>query len=159
MTPAVQALKRAGIYFAIHEYPHQPGQRQYGIEAAQALGLAPARVFKTLITAVDGEPVQLVAALVPVAAQLDLRALASALQVKKVGMAPRRDAERATGYVAGGISPLGQRRHLPLVLDQSASAFDTIFVSGGRRGLEIELAPGDLLTLCSGRSAPIARSM
>lgn len=157
MTPAVQALKRAGIRFTIHEYRHQPGERMYGVEAARLLGLAPARVFKTLITAVDGEPAQLAAALVPVAAQLDLRALASALQVKKVCMASRRDAERATGYVTGGISPLGQRRHLPTVLDQSAAAFDTVFVSGGRRGLEIELAPGDLLTLCNGRSALIAR--
>lgn len=158
MTPAVEVARRAGIWFAIHEYAHRPEERHYGDEAAQALGLAPERVFKTLLAAVDGEPARLSVALVQVSQQLDLRALAAALGVKKMGMALPRDAERATGYVTGGISPLGQRRSLPLLLDEAARGCDTIYVSGGRRGLELELRPADLLSLSRGRYARIARS-
>ena len=157
MTLAVLLLKRSGVAFAVHEFDHQPGQRMYGLEAARQLALAPERVFKTLITAVDAQPSRLAVALVPVAAQLDLHALAAALGVKSISMAAPRDAERATGYVTGGISPLGQRRRLPTVIDQSAMDFETVFVSAGRRGLEVELAPKDLAQVCDARIAAIAR--
>ncbi len=142
------AAELAGIAFRLHEYEHDPRTASYGREAVASLGLDPARVFKTLVAAVDGD---LVVAIVPVDAQLDLRALG-----KRAQLADTRVAERATGYVAGGISPLGQRRSLPTVLDESALAFETIHVSGGRRGLELELSPADLLALTGGRSAAIA---
>ena len=136
MTPAVVAAERAGIPFSLHEYEHEAGAA-YGLEAAAKTGVDPARVFKTLVVTQDGA---LSVAIVPVAAQLDLRALG-----KRAALADRAAAERATGYVLGGISPLGQRKRLPTLLDESALAFETIFVSAGRRGLEIELAPDDLL--------------
>lgn len=158
MTPAVRAAEAGGIRYAIHEYAHDPAQRAYGEEAARALGLAPSRVFKTLLVTLDGDERRLAVALVPVSAQLDLKAVAAALGAKRAAMAEGRAAERATGYVLGGISPLGQRRRLPMRLDASAQAFASIFVSGGRRGLEIELAPDDLLRLCGGETATIARS-
>lgn len=129
----------------------------YGMEAARQLALAPERVFKTLIAAVATQQSRLAVALVPVAAQLDLNALAVALGVKSMRLAVPRDAERATGYVTGGISPLGQRRPLPTVIDQSAMNYDTVFVSAGRRGLEVELAPQDLARLCDARIGAIAR--
>ncbi len=141
-TAATIALERAGISFALHEYAHDPRHESYGAEASQALGVAPERVFKTLIAEVDGT---LVAGVVPVEGQLDLKALAAAAGGKKAAMAAVGAAERATGYVAGGISPVGQRKRLPVFLDASALAFATVFCSGGRRGLEIELAPGDLV--------------
>jgi Cys-tRNA(Pro)/Cys-tRNA(Cys) deacylase len=147
-TPAVVAAERAGIVFTLHEYAHDPKAPSYGLEAAEKLGLDPARVFKTLVADVDGT---LTVAIVPVEAQLDLKALG-----KRAAMADTKLAERTTGYVAGGISPLGQRKHLPAVLDESALAFATIHVSAGRRGLEIELTPADLLALTGGRAAPIA---
>ena len=142
------AAERAGIAFRLHEYEHDPRTASYAREAVAGLGLDPARVFKTLVAAVDGD---LVVAIVPVDALLDLRALG-----KRAQLADTRVAERATGYVAGGISPLGQRRSLRTVLDESALAFQTIHVSGGRRGLELELSPADLLVLTGGRSAAIA---
>jgi Cys-tRNA(Pro)/Cys-tRNA(Cys) deacylase len=148
MTPAVAAARRAGITFALHEYEHDPAAGSYGLEAAERLGLEPGRVFKTLVVAQEAS---LSVAIVPVAAQLDLRALG-----KRATLAARADAERATGYVLGGISPLGQRRRLPTVVDESALAFGTICVSAGRRGLELELAPGDLVRLTGARVAPIA---
>jgi Cys-tRNA(Pro)/Cys-tRNA(Cys) deacylase len=138
LTPAVVAAERAGIPFAIHEYAHEVGAA-YGVEAAEKLGVDPARVFKTLVVDRDGT---LTIAIVPVGAQLDLRALG-----KRAALCDRAAAERATGYVLGGISPLGQRRRLPTILDGSALEHTTIFVSGGRRGLELELAPADLVTL------------
>ena len=147
-TPAVVAVERAGVAFTVHEYAHDPRAPSYGLEAVEKLGLDPARVFKTLVADVDGT---LTVAVVPVEAQLDLRALG-----KRTRLAEARDAERATGYVAGGISPLGQRRRLPTVLDESALAFDTIHVSAGRRGLELELAPGDLVALTDARTAAVA---
>lgn len=150
MTPAVAAAKRAGIAFTLHEYEHDPRAESYGLEAAEKLALDPARVFKTLVADVDG---QLTVCVLPVAEQLDLRALG-----KRAKLAERADAERATGYVAGGISPLGQRKRLPLLLDESAAAHQTIHVSAGRRGLEIELAPADLLRLAGGRTARLARA-
>ena len=147
MTPAVVAAERAGIPFSLHEYEHEAGAA-YGLEAAAKTGVDPARVFKTLVVSQDGA---LSVAIVPVAAQLDLRRLG-----KRAALADRAAAERATGYVLGGISPLGQRKRLPTLLDESALAFETIFVSAGRRGLEIELAPGDLVRLTDARVAAVA---
>lgn len=146
-TQAILAAERAGIAFTVHEYEHDPKASSYGLEAAEKLDLDPASVFKTLIADVDGT---LTVAIVPVGAQLDLKALG-----KRVAMADPRLAERTTGYVTGGISPLGQRKQLPTVLDESALAFDVIHVSAGRRGLEIELSPNDLLVLTGGRALPI----
>jgi Cys-tRNA(Pro)/Cys-tRNA(Cys) deacylase len=147
-TPAVVAAENAGITFAVHEYDHDPRSESYGAEAVEKLGLDPSRVFKTLVAEVDGT---LTVAVVPVEAQLDLRALG-----KRARMADPRAAERATGYVTGGISPLGQRRPLPTVVDESALAHETIHVSAGRRGLELELAPADLLALTGGVTAAVA---
>ena len=148
-TPAIAVAERAGVSFRVHEYSHDPRAASYGEEAAVALGLEPDRVFKTLVVDVDGE---LTVALVPVTTQLDLRALG-----KRVAMADMKLAERTTGYVAGGISPLGQRKALPTVIDETAELWETIYVSAGRRGLEIELSPGDLATLTGARFAAIAR--
>jgi Cys-tRNA(Pro)/Cys-tRNA(Cys) deacylase len=147
MTPAVVAAERAGIPFTLHEYEHEAGAA-YGLEAAAKTGVDAARVFKTLVVTQDGA---LSVAIVPVAAQLDLRALG-----KRAALADRAAAERATGYVLGGISPLGQRKRLPTLLDESALEFETIFVSAGRRGLEIELAPDDLVRLTDARVAAVA---
>ena len=147
MTPAVVAAERAGIPFTLHEYEHEAGAA-YGLEAAAKTGVDPARVFKTLVVAQDGA---LSVAIVPVAAQLDLRALG-----KRAALADRAAAERATGYVLGGISPLGQRQRLPTLLDESALGHETIYVSAGRRGLEIELAPDDLVRLTDARVAAVA---
>ena len=147
MTPAVVAAERAGIPFTLHEYEHEAGAA-YGLEAAAKTGVDAARVFKTLVVTQDGA---LSVAIVPVDAQLDLRALG-----KRAALADRAAAERATGYVLGGISPLGQRKRLPTLLDESALEFETIFVSAGRRGLEIELAPDDLVRLTDARVAAVA---
>ena len=147
MTPAVVAAERAGIPFSLHEYEHESGAA-YGLEAAAKTGVDPARVFKTLVVTQDGA---LSVAVVPVAAQLDLRALG-----KRAALADRAAAERATGYVLGGISPLGQRKRLPTLVDESALAFETIFVSAGRRGLELELAPDDLVRLTDARVTAVA---
>lgn len=156
MTPAVTAAKRARIEFRLLEYRHDPGAASYGLEAADALGLDPASVFKTLLAESDGGA--MVVALVPVACTLDLKALASAIGAKRAAMADPAAAERATGYVVGGISPLGQKKRLPTVIDESALALDTMHVSAGRRGLEIALAPADLVRLCDATTAPIARA-
>ncbi len=157
MTPAIRAAKAAGVTIKVHEYRHQPGNAQYGMEAAEALGLDPARVFKTLLVSLNGDQRRLAVAVVPVSGQLDLKAMASACGAKKVEMAEPSAAERATGYVVGGISPLGQKRRLPIVLDATLNRFDTVFVSGGRRGLDIEIAPADLVRLCQATTAPIGR--
>lgn len=154
MTPAVLAARRAGIEFRIHEYGHDPAAPSYGLEAARKLGVPPERVFKTLVASVDGE---LVVAIVPVARTLDLKALAAALGGKRADMAGPRAAERATGYVTGGISPLGQKKRLRTVLDESALGHETVFVSAGRRGLELELSPHDLAGLTGAAAASIAR--
>ena len=153
MTPAVTAAKRARIEFRLLEYRHDPGAASYGLEAADALGLDPASVFKTLLAESDGGA--MVVALVPVACTLDLKALASAIGAKRAAMADPAAAERATGYVVGGISPLGQRRRLATVLDATALAHPTIYVSAGRRGLELVLAPGDLVSLTAATVATI----
>jgi Cys-tRNA(Pro)/Cys-tRNA(Cys) deacylase len=148
------ALERAGIPFTLHEYPHDPRHESYGQEASEALGVSSDRVFKTLIAEVDGA---LVTGVVPVDGQLDLKALAAASGGKKAAMAQVAAAERATGYVAGGISPVGQRKRLPVVLDESAMRFATVFCSAGRRGLEIEIAPADLVRATDAKVASIGR--
>lgn len=153
-TPATVALTQAGVSFTTHTYEHDPAAASYGLEAAQVLGLDPDRVLKTLLAEVDG---RLVVGIVPVNRQLDLKALASALGGKRATMADPAAAERATGYVVGGISPLGQKRRHPTVVDESALAFDTVYVSGGRRGLDLGLSPADLVRLTSATAAPIAR--
>ena len=148
------ALERAGIPFTLHEYAHDPRQASYGAEASEALGVSPDRVFKTLVAEVDGA---LVTGVVPVEGQLDLKALAAACGGKKAAMAQVTAAERATGYVAGGISPVGQRKRLPVVVDSSALGFGTVFCSAGRRGLEIELTPADLVLATGATVADIGR--
>ncbi|MEV0242140.1 Cys-tRNA(Pro) deacylase [Streptomyces sp. NPDC050674] len=153
-TPATVALTAAGTAYTVHAYDHDPAHPSYGEEAAEAMGVSPDRVFKTLVADVDGA---LTVAVVPVAGQLDLKALAAAVGGKRATMADPTLAERTTGYVRGGISPLGQRRKLPTVLDASASAHPTICVSAGRRGLEVELAPEDLRQLTQAILAPIGR--
>ncbi len=153
-TPATALLARQKIPHAVHHYDHDPRQGSYGLEAGNALGVEPERVFKTLVTDVDGA---LTVGVVPVTCQLDLKALAAAAGGKRAGLADVAAAERATGYVAGGISPLGQRRRLPVVIDASALGFATIFCSGGRRGLEIEIAPADLIRAAGATVAAISR--
>ncbi|WP_116211225.1 Cys-tRNA(Pro) deacylase [Streptomyces olivoreticuli] len=153
-TPAIVALERAGAPFTVHAYEHDPAVAAYGQEAAEALGVDPRQVFKTLVAEVDGA---LTVAVVPVSGSLDLKALAAAVGGKRAAMADPAAAERTTGYVRGGISPLGQRKRLPTALDASARSHPTICVSAGRRGLEIELSPADLAALTDAVVAPIAR--
>ncbi len=143
-TPATVALTRAGIEFTVHEYAHDPRAESYGSEAAEALGLDPARVYKTLMASVDGA---LAVAVVPVSGWLDLKALARALGGSRASMADQADAERATGYVVGGISPIGQKRRHPTVVDSTALDHATVFVSAGRRGLDLEISPADLVRI------------
>jgi Cys-tRNA(Pro)/Cys-tRNA(Cys) deacylase len=153
-TPATVALARAGIAFTVHTYEHDPAADSFGLEAATVLGLDPAQVFKTLLVSVDG---RLVVAVVPVAGRLDLKAVAAAVGGKKAVMADPAAAERATGYVVGGISPIGQKRPHPTVVDDSALAFATVYVSGGRRGLDLGVSPADLVALTSATVAPVRR--
>ncbi|MFF8318230.1 Cys-tRNA(Pro) deacylase [Streptomyces bobili] len=154
-TPATVALTAAGVEFTVHAYDHDPAHPSYGEEAAEATGVSPDRVFKTLVAEVDGT---LTVAVVPVAGSLDLKALAAAVGGKRAAMADPALAERTTGYVRGGISPLGQRKRLPTVLDDSAQAHSTICVSAGRRGLEVELSPTDLAKLTDAVLAPVGRT-
>lgn len=154
-TPATVALTEAGVPFTTHAYEHDPASSSYGEEAAQALGVSPDQVFKTLLAEVDGA---LTVAVVPVSGSLDLKALAAAVGGKRAAMADPAVAERTTGYVRGGISPLGQRKRLRTVLDTSAKSLDTVCVSAGRRGLEVELSPADLAALTDAVIAPIARA-
>ncbi|MCL1981061.1 MAG: Cys-tRNA(Pro) deacylase [Proteobacteria bacterium] len=153
MTPAINAAQKAGIPYRIHEYTHDAGSPSYGEEAAHKLQIKPDRVFKTLVVEIDNQ--QFAAGIVPVSRQLDLKRMARALNTKKAAMATAHDAERMTGYVLGGISPLGQKKRLATIIDGSAATFATIFVSGGRRGLELELAPADLARLTGARFAAI----
>ncbi len=159
-TRAVEAARRAGIAYSVHEYAHdarsslREGGRGYALEAVEALGIDAARVFKTIVVAADAA---LGVVVVPADAEVDLKAVAEALGARKASIAPPADAEKATGYVLGGISPLGTRRGLPTVVDASALEWPTIHVSGGRRGLELELAAPDLLALTRGVPAPVAR--
>ena len=164
-TRAIDVLRAAAAVHVVHEYSHDPAATSggrvtaertgYGMEAAAALGVEPARVFKTLVADLDGG---LVVGVVPVTGELDLGALARALDGKRATMADASAAQRATGYVVGGISPLGQRRRLPTVIDSSALEFETVFVSGGRRGLDVELSPSDLIALTGAVVAAVGRS-
>jgi len=157
-TPATVALTRAGAAHDLHPYEHGSGppgsHAAYGLEAVGALGLEPGQVFKTLVARVDG---RLVVAVVPVSGSLDLKALAAATGGKKAELADPADAERATGYVVGGISPLGHRSRLDVVVDESATRLDRVYVSAGRRGLQVSLAPADLVAVSGARVAPIGR--
>jgi Cys-tRNA(Pro)/Cys-tRNA(Cys) deacylase len=153
-TAATAALTRAGIVFVPHAYAHDPAVTDFGTEAAVALGIDPARVFKTLMVDTDAG---LGIGIVPVSGMLDLKALASSLGGKRAAMADIAVAERKSGYVVGGISPFGQKTPLPTVLDDSALEFDTILVSGGRRGFDIELSPAAVLEATRGRAARIRR--
>ncbi|WP_372733399.1 Cys-tRNA(Pro) deacylase [Nocardioides sp.] len=155
MTPATTALTREGVEFTLHPYDHDPRAESFGLEAAQALGVAPERVFKTLVAAADGA---LVVAVVPVSTQLDLKALARAVGASKAVMAEVTKAERATGYVAGGISPFGQKNTHRTVVDQSLLDHETVFVSAGKRGLDLEVVPVDLLRVTGAMLATISRS-
>lgn len=153
-TPATTRLSEMGIAFTTHVYDHDPKADSYGMEAATALGLDPDRVFKTLLAEVDS---RLTVAIVPVSGMLDLKALAGACGGRRAELADPRTAERATGYVVGGISPIGQKRPLPTVLDELAILHETIYVSGGRRGFDIGLSPDDLIRATGARLASIAR--
>ncbi len=151
------ALTKAGVPYELHPYePAGAGAgAAYGLEAADALGLDPGRVFKTLVARVDG---RLTVAVVPVSGNLDLKALAAAVGAKKAAMAEPADAERATGYVVGGISPIGGRTRLPVVVDESALALPAVYVSAGRRGLQVSLSPADLVTVTGATTAPVGRA-
>ena len=156
MTPGINAAKKAKIPFTLHEYEHDPAAASYGLEAAEKLGVDAARVFKTLV--VDLGNKQLAVGIVPVSDLLSMKHIAKAAGAKKASMAAVDEVERSTGYVLGGVSPLGQKKRLKTFLDSSAQAFETIMVSAGRRGLEIELSPDDLLRLTSGQYANLSQS-
>jgi Cys-tRNA(Pro)/Cys-tRNA(Cys) deacylase len=158
VTPAVVELQRAGVSFHVHEFEHDPAERSYGLAAARALGVEPDRVFKTLLaelTAAGGAVVHAVG-IVPVTAQLSMKEIAAAVGAKRAEMCAPAVAERLTGYVVGGISPFGQKKRLRTVIDETCELSDTIFVSGGRRGLDLELAPADLVAVLDAVVAPIA---
>lgn len=157
MTPAVLLMRQSNHPFKLHEYEHDPAVNAYGLEAVQALKVAAERVFKTLLVMLDSDPKQMAVAVIPVAYQLDVKALARALGAKKAELAAARQAERVTGYLVGGISPLGQKKRLPMALDESALDFETIYISAGRRGLEIELAPDCLIKICSADAVSLCR--
>jgi Cys-tRNA(Pro)/Cys-tRNA(Cys) deacylase len=150
----VVALRAAGVAHTLHEYAHDPRSDSFGLEAAAELGLDPDRVYKTLMANADG---RLVVAVVPVSGRLDLKALARAVGASKAAMADVREAERATGYVAGGISPFGQKKQHPTVVDETVELWDTVYVSGGRRGLDVEIAPADLVEVAGAIVAEISR--
>ncbi len=154
-TPATVALTKAAIAFSIHQYEHDPRNNSYGLEAAAALSLDPTLVFKTLIAVVDGSAV---VAIVPVSGSLDLKLLAASLHGRRAEIADAALAQRITGYVLGGISPIGQKKRLPTVLDMSAVGSPTVYVSGGKRGFDIGLAPDDLIAVTAGQYAAIARA-
>ena len=156
-TPATRALDAAGVAYRLHPYHHDPASRRFGEEAAAALGVDPEQIFKTLLVDAGGTRPDLAVAVVPVAAMLDLKAMAEALGVRKLAMAEPATAERVTGYLVGGISPLGQKVRLPCLVDETAQLFDTVFVSAGRRGLQVELAPDGLVAVLGAGYADIAR--
>lgn len=149
MTPAITAAKRAKIDFVVHEYTHDPQSESYGEEAAEKLGVEKDRVFKTLVVSDDNS--RLCVAVVPVSSRLNLKRFAKAVGAKKAAMADKKTVERTTGYVLGGVSPVGQKKKLPTVIHDTAKAFDRILVSAGKRGLEIELSPDDLIRLTAGK--------
>lgn len=155
MTPGINSARKAKVAHTVHEYSHDPASESYGTEAAEKMGVAPERVFKTLVVSVDSR--ELVVGVVPVSSMLSMKQIARAAGGKKAAMADPAEVQRATGYVLGGVSPLGQKKRLNTFIDQTARDFDTVFVSAGRRGLEIELAPDDLKRLCNGNFAPLAQ--
>ena len=157
-TPATAVLKRAKVAHIVHEYDHDPSNHHFGEETVEAMGVDPRRTFKTLVAELTGGPEPTVCAVVPVSGQLDLKALAQAAGAKKAVMADPADAERITGYVVGGISPLGQKRQLPVYIDSSALEFETMLVSGGRRGFSVELAARDLARGLHATFADIGRA-
>lgn len=154
MTPAINVARKAGIDHCIHEYSHDPASESYGTEAAEKLGIPPQQVFKTLVVSLDGKT--LAVGIVPVAGKLNLKQIAKAAGAKKAVMADPAEVERTTGYVLGGVSPLGQKKRLATFIDAGAQNFPTVHVSAGRRGLEIELAPQSLARLTGASFAPIA---
>ena len=149
MTPAINVLKKNKIVHQLHEYAHDSTSKSYGLEAAQKLAVPADRVFKTLVINLDGKA--LAVGVIPVSSKLSLKLIAKAAGAKKASMATQSDVERSTGYVLGGVSPLGQKKRLKTIIDSSAKNFSTIYVSAGRRGLEIELTPDDLKDLVSGK--------
>lgn len=153
MTPGINAVRKARLAHTIHEYAHDPASESYGTEAAEKMSVGAERIFKTLVVALDEK--ELVVAVIPVMSMLSMKLVARAASGKKAAMAEKLAVQRSTGYVLGGVSPLGQKRKLRTFIDDSARNFDTMFVSGGRRGLEIELAPGDLARLTDGTFAPL----
>ncbi|MEP4891781.1 MAG: Cys-tRNA(Pro) deacylase [Aliiglaciecola sp.] len=155
MTPAINLAKKRKIQFTVHQYQHDSDAKSYGLEAADKLGLAEEQVFKTLVVEFDGTA--LAVAILPVNTSLSMKLMAKALGAKKVHMADKADVERATGYVLGGVSPLGQKKRLKTIIDDSATKFPTIYVSAGRRGLEIELAAKDISKLLDGKFAEISQ--
>ena len=156
-TPATEALVRAGVAFELHSYDHDPDSTAYGDEAAGALGVDPLRIFKTLVVDVGATRPELAVAVVPVATQLDLKRFAAELGAKKASMADKAQVVRSTGYIIGGVSPVAQKLPLPTLIDETAQLWETIFVSAGKRGLQVELSPTDLADMVSARFADIAR--
>ena len=156
MTPAVNFLKKNSIKFTVHRYQRDADHPSYGLEAAEKLDLDPNLVFKTLVVQIEGK--ELVVAMVPVNRQLNLKSLARFLKVKKIGMADGKAVESATGYILGGVSPLAQKKRLRTVIDETAASCSTILISGGRRGLEIELGPDELIRLCGAETGSISSS-
>lgn len=155
MTPAVNSAKKAKIKFSVHQYEHDSGHASYGLEAAEKLAIAAERVFKTLVVKLDAK--QLIVAILPVNSMLNMKHVAKACGGRKAEMADKAEVQRSTGYVLGGVSPLGQKKSLKTVIDQPAQLYSTIYVSGGRRGLEIELAATDLQTLTRAMFAPLSQ--
>ncbi len=156
MTPAIDLAKQQGVSYQVHHYQHDPAAASYGLEAAEKLAVPAEQVFKTLVVQLDGK--QLAVAVLPVNHMLSMKQMAKALGAKKADMASGHDVMRATGYVLGGVSPLGQKKRLPTVIDSSAQQFATIYVSAGRRGLEIALSATDLCRLLNGRFAPLCQT-